>query len=93
MGVTLTLPSDPEPQKKRLTPSNILYHLLLNDETWRCLFGIVLAIALAPVLLPYDRTGLGRYVMFIGVVVVGWAVTKAPSRWIVEQLRRVLPDR
>jgi hypothetical protein len=78
---------------KRLTPSYILRHILLSDDTWRCLIGIVLAIVLAPVLLPYDRTGLGRYIMFIGVVVVGWAVTKAPSRWIVARLRGVLPDR
>lgn len=84
-------PSDPESPKKRPTPSYIVFYILFNEDTWRCLIGIALAVILAPFLLPFDRTGLGRYIMFIGVVVVGWAVAKAPSRWIVERLRLMFP--
>lgn len=85
-------PSDPKPPKKRLTPSYVAVYVLLNEDTWRCLIGIVLAVVLAPFLLPLDHTGLGRYVMFITVVVVGWAVAKAPSRWIVNRLRHLFPQ-
>jgi hypothetical protein len=61
-------------------------------DTWRIVFGTTAAVILAPHLLPLDRTGLGRYVMFITVVVIGWAIFKAPAEWIVRQLRRRLPD-
>lgn len=89
----LTSPSDSEPKKKRLTPSYLFFYILLNEDTWRCLIGIVLAVVLAPYLQRFDHTGIGRYIMFITVVVIGWAVSKSPSRWIVERLRGRFPDR
>jgi hypothetical protein len=89
----LTTPNDPAPKKKRITPAYLFFHLLLSEDTWRIVTGVSLAVILAPLLLPLDRTGMGRYVMFITAVVVGWAVSKTPSQWIVRQLRIVFPDR
>ena len=89
----MTPPPDTEPKKKRLSLSSLMHYILLNEDTWRCLSGIVLAVISAPYLLPFDRTGIGRYIMFISVVVVGWALSKAPSRWIVGHIRRLLPKR
>ncbi len=64
----------------------ISYFLLL-DDSWRILAGTVLAVLLTPRLLPVDRTGMGRYVLFIMIVVVGWAVTGPPARWITQRLQ------
>lgn len=89
----MTTPKDPAPKKKRMTPAYLLFHLLLSEDTWRIVIGVSLAVILAPYLLPLDHTGMGRYVMFITAVVIGWAVSKAPSQWIVRRLRLVFPNR
>jgi hypothetical protein len=89
----LTIPNDPGPKKKRLTPSYLLFYILLSEDTWRFLIGFLLAVVLAPVLLPFDRTGIGRYIMFLMVVAIGWAVSKAPSRWMVRWIAQWLPNR
>jgi hypothetical protein len=89
----LTTPNDPAPKKKRMTPAYLLFHLLLSEDTWRIVIGVTLAAILAPYLLPFDRTGMGRYVMFITAVVIGWAVSKVPSQWVVRRLRLLFPDR
>lgn len=89
----MTTPNDPAPKKKRITPVYLFFYLLLSDDTWRVVIGITLAVILAPYLLPLDHTGMGRYVMFITAVVIGWAVSKVPSQWIVRQLRLLFPDR
>ena len=68
-------------------PSFFLTYLLLAPDTWRILAGTIAAILLTPRLLPVDRTGMGRYVLFIMIVVVGWAVTRAPARWIAQSLQ------
>jgi len=84
---------DPVPPKRRLTPAYLLFHVLLSVDTWRVVFGTTLAVILAPHLLPLDHTGIGRYVMFITVVVIGWAISKAPAEWLVRQLRHRFPDK
>lgn len=89
----MTTPHDPRPPKKRLTPSLVLFHILFSEDTWRVAFGITLAVLSAPVLRPLDHTGIGRYVMFITAVVVGWAISKAPSRWIASQIKQLFPHR
>ena len=89
----MTTPHDPAPKKKRMTPAYLFFHLLLSEDTWRIVIGVSLAVILAPHLLPFDRTGMGRYVMFITAVVIGWAVSKVPSQWIVRQLRLVFPGK
>jgi len=76
-----------------MTPAYLLFYLLLSEDTWRIVIGVTLAVILAPYLLPLDRTGMGRYVMFITAVVIGWAVSRVPSQWIVRQLRLLFPDR
>lgn len=86
----MTPSPDTEPKKKRRIPSRLVHHILLNEDTWRCLSGIVLAVVSAPYLLPFDHTGIGRYIMFICAVVVGWALSKVPSRWIVGRIRLLL---
>lgn len=88
----MTSPNDPAPKKKRLTPAYVLYYILLSEDTWRFVMGILVAVFLAPTLLPFDRTGLGRYVMFLVVVAIVWTVSRAPARWIVQRIRSLLPD-
>ena len=83
-------PHETPPRKHRLTPTGLLVYFLTSEDTWRIAMGIALAVLSAPVLLPFDRTGLGRYVMFIAVVVIVWAVTKKPSQWIVRQIEQRL---
>lgn len=89
----MTTPRDPRSGRKPLTPRNVFFHILLSEDTWRFAVGITLAVVLAPVLAPFDRTGIGRYVMFITVVVIGWAVAKHPSRWFVRRIRQRFPNR
>jgi hypothetical protein len=86
-------PHDPAPKKKRLTPTSLLFHLLFSDDTWRVAIGTTAAIVSAPYLLPFDHTGMGRYVMFITVVVLGWAISKVPAQWIARQFRAMFPNR
>jgi hypothetical protein len=88
----LTTHHDPAP-KKRLTLGNLFFHILFSADTWRAAIGITLAVILAPYLLPLDRTGIGRYVMFITVVVVAWALSKVPGHWIARQMRLLFPDK
>jgi hypothetical protein len=76
-----------------MTPSYFLFYFLFSEDTWRMAVGIVSAVILAPYLQRFDHTGIGRYVMFITVVVIGWAVSKAPGQWIVRQLKNRFPDR
>ena len=89
----MTTPNGSPPKKKRLTLTHIVFHILLSEDTWRVAIGIVLAIVSAPFLRPFDHTGIGRYVMFVTAVVVGWAVSKVPSEWIVRQIKLLFPDR
>jgi hypothetical protein len=91
-GALLTTPNDSTPKKKRLTPTYILFHILFSEDTWRVAIGIALAILSAPILRPFDHTGIGRYVMFVTAVVVGWAISKVPSQWIVRQFRLLFPN-
>ena len=85
-------PRDPAPNKKRMTPSYLFFHIFFSEDTWRVGIGILLAVFTAPILRPYDHTGIGRYVMFITVVVLGWALSKVPSQWIVRQLKMLFPN-
>ena len=79
--------SSPPPKRERRGPGFFLAYFLLTPDTYRILAGTVFAVILTPRLLPVDRTGMGRYVLFIMIVVVGWAVTGAPARWITQRLR------
>jgi uncharacterized membrane protein len=89
----LTTPHDPAPKKKRLTAGDLFFHILFSADTWRVAIGIALAVILAPYLLRFDRTGIGRYVMFITVVVVVWGLSKVPGHWIARQMRLLFPGR
>ena len=89
----MRIPNDFPPQKKRLTPIDVAFHLLLSEDTWRVAIGVALAVVSAPVLRPYDHTGIGRYVMFVTAVIVGWAISKAPSQWIVRHIKQLFPNR
>ena len=88
----MTPPKAPRHHKKRLTPSTIVFHILFSEDTWRVAIGITLAVVSAPVLRPLDHTGIGRYVMFITAVVIGWAISKVPSQWIVRQIKQLFPN-
>jgi hypothetical protein len=89
----LTTPNDSTPKKKRLTPTYIVFHILFSEDTWRVAIGIALAVVSAPMLRSFDHTGIGRYVMFVTVVVLGWAISKTPSLWIIRQIRLLFPNR
>jgi hypothetical protein len=70
----------------------LISHLLSSEDTWRVAIGTAAAIISAPYLLRFDHTGMGRYVMFITVVVVGWAISKIPARWIARQFQSLFPN-
>jgi hypothetical protein len=88
----LRTPNDSPPRKKRLTITYIVFHILFSEDTWRVAIGIVLAVVSAPMLESFDHTGIGRYVMFVTAVIIGWAISKAPSQWIVRQIRQLFPN-
>ena len=75
------------PERKRRWPVFFLSYFLLSPDTYRILAGTVFAVILTPRLLPVDPTGMGRYVLFIMIVVVGWAITGAPARWLTRRLQ------
>lgn len=83
-------PNDSSPPRKRRGPIFFFFYLLFSPDTWRILVGTVMAVILTPRLLPIDRTGMGRYVLFIMIVVVGWAVTGAPARWFTQRLQSIV---
>ena len=85
-------PNDFPPGKKRLTPTYIVFHILFSEDTWRVAIGIALAVVSAPMLRPFDHTGIGRYIMFVTAVLIGWAISKVPSQWIVRQIRQLFPN-
>ena len=89
----MTTPHNPAPKKKRLTFGDLFFHILFSADTWRVAIGITMAVILAPYLLPFDHTGMGRYVMFITVVVVVWALSKVPGDWIARQMRLLFPGK
>jgi hypothetical protein len=80
-------------KRERRGPLYLLFYFLFSPDTWRILAGTVLAVILTPRLLPVDRTGMGRYVLFIMIVVVGWAVTGAPARWVTQRLQSLVKSR
>jgi hypothetical protein len=77
-------------KRKRRGPLFLFFYLLLSPDTWRVLIGTVLAFVMTPHLLPVDRTGMGRYVLFIMIVVVGWAVSGVPARWLTQRLQALI---
>jgi hypothetical protein len=80
-------PSSPSTQHKPRGPKDIILYFLLLPDTYRIFIGTVMAIVLTPHLLPIDRTGMGRYVLFIMIVVIGWAVSGVPARWLTQRLQ------
>lgn len=84
-------PEEPLPKpKQRLTPAYIVFHILFSPDTWRVAFGTVIAVILTPLILPVDRTGMGRYVIFIMLVVLVWAISTAPAKWVAARLQRLM---
>ncbi len=81
---------DSSSPRKRRGPLYLFFYLLLSPDTWRILAGTVMAVMMTPHLLPVDRTGMGRYVLFIMIVVVGWAVTGIPARWLTQRLQAII---
>ena len=79
----------PSPQRERRGPRYLFFYFLFSPDTWRILVGTIMAVVLTPRLLPVDRTGMGRYVLFIMITVVGWAVTGAPARWFTQRLQSI----
>ena len=80
----------PPKSKHRLSPAYILFHLLFSPDTWRVFLGTVIAVILTPIILPVDRTGMGRYVIFIMLVVLVWALSSVPAKWIAARLQQML---
>ena len=81
--------SSSPPRRERRGPTYFFFYVLLTPDTWRILTGTILAVILTPRLLPVDRTGMGRYVLFIMIVVVVWAVTAVPARWFTQRLKNL----
>ncbi len=81
--------SSSSPRRQRRGPAYFFFYFLFSPDTYRILTGTIAAIILTPRLLPVDRTGMGRYVLFIMIVVVGWAVTGVPARWISQRLQKL----
>jgi hypothetical protein len=79
-------PTKPKPRG----PKDIVLYFLLLPDTYRILIGTVMAIVLTPHLLPIDRTGMGRYVLFIMLTVIGWAVSGVPARWLTQRLQALI---
>lgn len=82
--------SSAPPKRARRGPLFLFTYLLLSPDTWRILTGTVMAFTMTPRLLPVDRTGMGRYVLFIMIVVVGWAITGVPARWLTQRLQAII---
>lgn len=76
---------------RKVTPLYVLFYVLLSPDTYRVLAGFVLGIVLMPRLLPQETTILGRYVLFIMLFAIGWAVSGVPARWIAKKLQDLIP--
>jgi hypothetical protein len=46
-----------------------------------------------PKLLPQETTVLGKYVLFLMLFCIGWAVSGVPARWIANRLQSLVSGR
>ncbi|MFZ7126906.1 MAG: hypothetical protein ACOWWM_12205 [Desulfobacterales bacterium] len=76
--------------KQKITPFYVFFYILFSPDTYRILTGILLGIVFMPRLLPQDTTIFGRYVLFIMLVGIGWAVSGIPARWIARKLQSLI---
>lgn len=77
--------------KEKITPLYVVFYILLSPDTYRVLTGVVMGVVLMPRLLPEETTILGRYVLFIMLVAIGWAISAIPARWIARKLQSFIP--
>ncbi len=77
--------------RQKITPLNVLTHILVTPDTYRVMAGVLLGVLLMPSLIPEQTTVLGRYVLFIMLVCIGWAVSAVPARWIARKLQEMVP--
>lgn len=77
--------------REKITPLYVFFYILLSADTYRILTGVVMGVVLMPRLLPAETTIFGRYVLFIMLVAIGWAISAIPARWIARKLRSLIP--
>lgn len=79
--------SDP---KKRLSPLVVIFYILFSPDTWRILFGVAVAAYGTPRIMGMSGqiTELGRYMIFLMLTGIVWAVSARPARWLAAQLQR-----
>jgi hypothetical protein len=76
--------------RQKITPLHVLTHILVTPDTYRVMAGVLLGAVLMPNLIPEQTTVLGRYVLFIMLVCIGWALSAVPARWIARKLQEMV---
>jgi hypothetical protein len=83
-----------DPQK-RLSPLYVAFYILFSPDTWRVLFGVVIATFATPRIMGMTDqiTELGRYMLFVMLTGIGWVIFARPARWIAARLQRLFSTR
>jgi len=72
------------------TPTYFVFFILFHPDTWRILFGFIVAILMVPEIAPQDLAATGRVMLYIMIAAIGWAVFAKPAGWITAALKRWL---
>ena len=69
--------------KRRVTPGYIFFYILFSADSWRLLFGIILALVLTPLIAASEGlSGTGRIMIAVMLTAIGWAVSAYPAKKI-----------
>ena len=78
------------PDKRPLTPAYVIFYILFWPDTWRILTGVLMALLLAPYILPADLGMGGRAMLYVMIAVIGWALSGKPAGWITTKLKKLI---
>ena len=76
--------------KRPLTPAYVIFYILFWPDTWRILFGLLIALLFTPYILPADMAVAGRAMLYVMVAAIGWSLSRKPANWITSQLKKVI---
>ncbi len=66
------------------------FYILFLPDTWQILMGFLLTIFLAPLLLSPSMGLAAKWMIYIMIASIGYAVTVVPARGMVRMLRKLI---
>ncbi len=77
--------------KRRLSASYFFFYLLLSEDTWRILAGLLAAVMIGPLVTQARNLSPGGEVMvWLMILAIGWSISGWPARKITTALQRAI---